>query len=138
MPTEEKPGWFEREASELDPGESDVPHYWSPRASTGRCAARTTKSARCFLLALEDGGESRSDPIANLLSVALDEGDESAVHEYDAELRQLARHDAVSSLMAIWSPKPMSSTVTRDWPCAGATSPSPTTSQKMTRSITSS
>ena len=97
VPTEEKPGWFEREASELDPGEFGRASLLVAAGEHWQMRGAYDDARRCFLLALEDGGESRSDPIANLLSVALDEGDESAVHEYDAELRQLARHDAVSS-----------------------------------------
>ena len=54
------------------------------------------EARRCFRLAMRDGGESGSDPIANLLSLALDEGDAGSVTEYDKALRALARDDEVS------------------------------------------
>jgi hypothetical protein len=46
--------------------------------------------------ALADGGETGSHPIGNLLSLALDEDDDTAVETCDNELRQLARQDAAS------------------------------------------
>ena len=48
---------------------------------------------RCFSLALEDGGRTTLHPVANLLSLALATGDESAVEARSAELRGLVRAD---------------------------------------------
>ena len=49
------------------------------------------EARRCFEEARADGGESASDPVANLLSLALAEGDEEQVSALDAELRRMAR-----------------------------------------------
>lgn len=48
---------------------------------------------RCYSLALEDGGRTTIHPVANLLSLALDTGDESTVDARSAELRGLVRAD---------------------------------------------
>ena len=97
VPIQDKPGRFEREASELDPGVFGRASLLVAAGEHWQMRGEYDEARRCFQQAVEDGGESRSDPIANLLSVALDEGDESAVQGYDSELRQLARHDDVSS-----------------------------------------
>ena len=55
------------------------------------------EARRLFDLALEDGGESPSDPLANLLSLALDTGDEPRVEALSAELRGLVRADRMGA-----------------------------------------
>lgn len=92
----DKPTRFELEANELDPGEHGraslliaAGEHWQMRGSFD-------EARRCFRAAQRDGGESMSDPVANLLSLALAEGDVAAVKQFDVELRQLARRDMVS------------------------------------------
>lgn len=52
---------------------------------------------RCFDLALEDGGESTTDPVANLLSLALALEDEETVDSLSARLRGLVREDRMGT-----------------------------------------
>lgn len=52
---------------------------------------------RCFELAREDGGESATEPLASLLSLALDTGDEATVQSLSGELRQLVRADRMGA-----------------------------------------
>lgn len=51
------------------------------------------EARRLFELALADGGESEADPLAFLLSLALDTGDEPAVESLARQLRDLVRAD---------------------------------------------
>lgn len=97
VPNQDKPARLEREADVLAPGEHgrasllvSAGEHWQFQGAYG-------DARRCFQAALEDGGEAASDPIANLLSLALDEGDHTAAVGFDKQLRQLARQDAVSS-----------------------------------------
>lgn len=97
VPTPDKPARFEREADALEPGEHGraslllaAGQHWQMRGEYG-------DARRCFLEARADGGESGSDPVGNLLSLALDEGDDEAAQAFDKELRLLARTDAVTS-----------------------------------------
>ena len=55
------------------------------------------EARRCFELALEDGGESSTDPLTNLLSLALDTGDEATVLSLSAELRRMVRDDRMGA-----------------------------------------
>lgn len=50
---------------------------------------------RCFERALDDGGETGTDPLANLLDLALETGDESTAEDLAKQLRALVRQDAV-------------------------------------------
>ena len=52
---------------------------------------------RCFDLAREDGGETSTDPLASLLGLALETGDEATVQSLSAELRRLVRDDRMSA-----------------------------------------
>lgn len=96
VPLDEKPARFEREANNLEPGEHGraslliaAGEHWQMRKKYG-------EARRCYQLAMRDGGESASDPLANLLSLALDEDDAKSVTEFDRTLRGLARDDEVS------------------------------------------
>ncbi len=96
VPTQDKPGFFERAAEGLEPGEHGrasllvaAGEHWQMRGEYG-------EARRCFLEARADGGETGSDPVGNLLSLALDEGDAVALQAFDKELRQLASQDLVS------------------------------------------
>lgn len=98
VPTADKPARFEREADDLEQGEYGraslllaAGEHWQMRRSYA-------DARRCFGEALADGGEAASDPIGNLLSLALDEGDRDAADGFDAHLRQLARTDSVSAI----------------------------------------
>jgi hypothetical protein len=96
VPLEEKPAWFEREANDLEPGEHGRASLLIAAGEHWQMRTEYDKARRCFRLAMRDGGESGSDPIANLLSLALDEGDAESVTEFDKTLRALARDDEVS------------------------------------------
>lgn len=96
VPLEEKPAWFEREANDLEPGEHGRASLLIAAGEHWQMRKEYDEARRCFRLAMRDGGESGSDPIANLLSLALDEGDTESITEYDKTLRGLAREDEVS------------------------------------------
>jgi hypothetical protein len=96
VPLDEKPAWFEREANDLEPGEHGRASLLIAAGEHWQMRKEYDEARRCFRLAMRDGGESGSDPIANLLSLALDEGDTESVTEYDKTLRRLAREDEVS------------------------------------------
>jgi hypothetical protein len=96
VPLEEKPAWFEREANDLEPGEHGRASLLIAAGEHWQMRKAYDEARRCFRLAMRDGGESGSDPIANLLSLALDEGDAESVTEHDKTLRGLARDDEVS------------------------------------------
>jgi hypothetical protein len=96
VPLEDKPAWFEREAGDLDPGEYGRASLLIAAGEHWQMRGQYDEARRCFHAAREDGGETRSEPVANMLSLALDEGDEEAARAYDAELRLLARRDGVS------------------------------------------
>jgi len=55
------------------------------------------EARRCYQLALEDGGTSVIHPLANLLSLALDTGEEVAVASLSAKLRRLVREDRLGT-----------------------------------------
>lgn len=96
VPTDDKPGRFEREAGELEPGEHGRASLLIAAGEHWQMRGAYDDARRCFQEALDDGGEAASDPIGNLLSLALEESDDTAVEAFDKELRQLARQDAVS------------------------------------------
>lgn len=96
VPLEEKPAWFEREANDLEPGEHGRASLLVAAGEHWQMRKEYDEARRCFRLAMRDGGESGSDPIANLLSLALDEGDADSVTEFDKTLRGLVRKDEVS------------------------------------------
>ena len=96
VPLDEKPAWFEREANALEPGEHGRASLLIAAGEHWQMRKEYDEARRCFRLAMRDGGESASDPIANLLSLALDEDGAEAVTEYDKTLRALARDDEVS------------------------------------------
>ncbi|GAB3038783.1 hypothetical protein GCM10011376_34130 [Nocardioides flavus (ex Wang et al. 2016)] len=96
VPLDEKPAWFEREANDLEPGEHGRASLLIAAGEHWQMRKEYDHARRCFRLAMRDGGESASDPIANLLSLALDEGDVELVTELDQTLRGLAREDEVS------------------------------------------
>ena len=96
VPLAEKPATLEREADELVPGEYGRASLLIAAGEHWQMRGEYDEAHRCFEAARADGGESASDPIGNLLSLALDEGDEEAVRAHDAELRRLARRDGVS------------------------------------------
>lgn len=96
VPLEEKPTWFEREANDLEPGEHGRASLLVAAGEHWQMRKEYDDARRCFRLAMRDGGESASDPIANLLSLALDEGDAESVTELDQTLRGLVREDEVS------------------------------------------
>ena len=87
VPLEEKPAQFEREANDLEPGEHGRASLLIAAGEHWQMRKEYDEARRCFRLAMRDGGESGSDPIANLLSLALDEGDAESVTEYDKTLR---------------------------------------------------
>jgi hypothetical protein len=96
VPTNDKPGRFEREAGDLEPGEHGRASLLIAAGEHWQMRGAYDDARRCFRGALEDGGDAGSNPIGNLLSLALEESDDTAVEAFDKELRQLARQDAVS------------------------------------------
>lgn len=54
------------------------------------------EARRLFELAMSDGGEADADPLANLLSLALDTGDDRTVDSLSKQLRELIRSDQVT------------------------------------------
>jgi hypothetical protein len=96
VPLEEKPARFEREANDLEPGEHGRASLLIAAGEHWQMRHEYDEARRCFRLAMRDGGESASDPVANLLSLALDEGDAASVTKYDEALRGLARDDEIS------------------------------------------
>jgi len=97
VPIQDKPARFEREAAALDPGVYGRASLLIAAGEHWQMRDEYDDARRCFHEARDDGGESRSDPVGNLLSLALHQRDEEAAQAYDAELRQLARHDAISA-----------------------------------------
>ena len=96
VPLEEKPTRFEREANDLEPGEHGRASLLVAAGEHWQMREEYDHARRCFRLAMRDGGESTSDPIAKLLSLALAEDDAESVSEHDKTLRALARDDQVS------------------------------------------
>jgi hypothetical protein len=96
VPLVDKPGRFEREAAALEPGEHGRASLLIAAGEHWQMRGEYDAARRCFETAREDGGEAGSDPVANLLSLALAEGDEEAAGAWDVELRRLAREDGVS------------------------------------------
>lgn len=92
---DDKPAAFEDLARDLEPGEFGRASLLIAAGEHWQMQKQYDEAGRCFEEARADGGEAASDPIANLLSLALDEGDEEAARTYDAELRVLARQDQV-------------------------------------------
>jgi hypothetical protein len=87
---------FEAEASGVAVGEFGRASLLIAAGEHWQMRGEYDEARRCFEAARTDGGESASDPVSNLLSLALEEGDEDAVAARDTELRQMARVDAVS------------------------------------------
>jgi hypothetical protein len=87
---------FESEAAGLESGEYGRASLLIAAGEHWQMRGEHDEARRCFEAARADGGESASDPVSNLLSLALEEGDEDAVTARDTELRQMARADAVS------------------------------------------
>ncbi|MBD3944044.1 hypothetical protein [Nocardioides ganghwensis] len=96
VPLDEKPARFERQANDLQPGEHGRESLLIAAGEHWQMHQEYDEARRCFRLAMRDGGESASDPIANLLSLALDEGNTESAAEYDKALRGLARDDEIS------------------------------------------
>jgi hypothetical protein len=87
---------FEAEAAKLESGEYGRASLLIAAGEHWQMRGEYDEARRCFEAARVDGGESASDPVSNLLSLAIEEGDEDAVTARDTELRQMARADAVS------------------------------------------
>ena len=87
---------FESEAAALERGEFGRASLLIAAGEHWQMRGEYDDARRCFEAARADGGEAASDPVSNLLSLALEEADEDAVAAYDSELRQMARADAVS------------------------------------------
>lgn len=94
--THDKPGRFEREAGDLEPGDYGRASLLIAAGEHWQMRGAYDDARRCFQEARADGGEAASDPIGNLLSLALEERDGAAVEAFDKELRVLVRQDAVS------------------------------------------
>jgi hypothetical protein len=65
VPLEEKPAWFEREANDLEPGEHGRASLLIAAGEHWQMRHEYDEARRCLRLAMRDGGESASDPIAN-------------------------------------------------------------------------
>ncbi len=87
---------FESEAADVAVGEYGRASLLIAAGEHWQMRGEYDQARRCFEEARADGGESASDPVSNLLSLALEEGDEDAVTAFDSELRKMARADAVS------------------------------------------
>lgn len=96
VPQQDKPLRFEREADALAPGTYGRASLLIAAGGHWQMRREFDEARRCFHEARVDGGESRSDPVANLLSLALDEGDAASVKSFDQQLRTMAREDSVS------------------------------------------
>ena len=96
VPLADKPVRFETEAGLLEPGTFGPTSLLTAAGEHWQMRGELDEARRCFLLAQEDGGESATEPIASVLSLALDEGDEEAVAALDRRLRQCVREDGVT------------------------------------------
>lgn len=96
VPLAGKPARFEEEAGLLEPGTFGRASLLTAAGEHWQMRGEFDEARRCFLLAQQDGGESATEPIASLLSLAIEEGDEEAVAVLDRQLRQCVREDGVS------------------------------------------
>lgn len=91
VPLEDKPARFEQAASELDVGVHGRASLLIAAGEHWQMSGAFDEARRCFELARADGGESATDPLANLCSLALELGDETEATRLIAELRALVR-----------------------------------------------
>ena len=88
---------FEALAGSLPVGEYGRASFLIAAGEHRQMRKEYDEARRCFELALEDGGESSTDPLGNLLSLALDTGDEETVQSLAAELRRMVRDDRMGA-----------------------------------------
>lgn len=96
VPLADKPARFEAESDLLQPGTYGRASLLTAAGEHWQMRGELDEARRCFLLAQQDGGESATEPIASLLSLAIEEGDEEAVAALDRQLRQAVREDGVN------------------------------------------
>lgn len=92
---EDKPARFEAAAAALAVGEYGRASLLVAAGEHWQMRKEYDEARRCFAEALADAGETAADPLANVVSLALDEGDEAAVTLYLGELRDLAQKDGL-------------------------------------------
>lgn len=95
VPLVEKPLAFQTEAATLAEGEHGRTSLLVAAGEHWQMRGEYAKARRCFDEALADGGESTGGPVANLFSLALDEGDEEEATLRVRQLRDLAKQDAL-------------------------------------------
>jgi hypothetical protein len=88
---------FEALAQSLPVGEDGRATFLIAAGEHRQMRKEYDDARRCFDLALQDGGETSTEPLGNLLSLALDTGDEAAVESLSAELRRLVRDDRMGA-----------------------------------------
>lgn len=96
-PPDQKPARFEAAAAELEVGEHGRASLLVAAGEHWQMRGEHDAARRCFAEALADGGDTGAHPVASLVSLALEEGDDGAVAHHLQQMRELVKSDAVSS-----------------------------------------
>jgi len=88
---------FEAMAEEMTPGEHGRATFLLAAGEHWQMRQKYDNARRCFELALGDGGETATEPLANLLGLALETGDEPQASSLALELRGLVRQGDIGA-----------------------------------------